>query len=72
MRGGERVAPPVEIPRPRGRGLIEAGQAARNPQRANQFHDRAVVASLKRLSARTLGWDAAKIPRPRGRGLIEA
>ena len=36
------------IPRPRGRGLIEALERTRFPHAVRQFHDRAVVASLKR------------------------
>ena len=39
--------PPVPIPRPRGRGLIEAVRAWRPDVSWSQFHDRAVVASLK-------------------------
>ena len=40
------------IPRPRGRGLIEALKSFLDWQRiSTQFHDRAVVASLKRVNA---------------------
>ena len=35
------------IPRPRGRGLIEARYRQRRSAARPQFHDRAVVASLK-------------------------
>ena len=42
-----RVAGVLGIPRPRGRGLIEAGHAVLTGSPPAQFHDRAVVASLK-------------------------
>src|ERR1039458_2640769 len=37
------------IPRPRGRGLIEARWCSTNWTRPPKFHDRAVVASLKQV-----------------------
>ena len=37
-----------------------------------QFHDRAVVASLKPLLLELASQCPVEIPRPRGRGLIEA
>ena len=37
----------VTIPRPRGRGLIEAFEGSTPKLAAVEFHDRAVVASLK-------------------------
>ena len=37
-----------------------------------EFHDRAVVASLKRVCPRRHRIGLRRIPRPRGRGLIEA
>ena len=59
------------IPRPRGRGLIEALLPFRPGAARSKFHDRAVVASLKhnKTGATVM---ALGIPRPRGRGLIEA
>ena len=39
---------PAAIPRPRGRGLIEARQVPTGNGTTPEFHDRAVVASLKR------------------------
>src|ERR1039458_1824204 len=60
------------IPRPRGRGLIEAFCTSRRRRARCKFHDRAVVASLKRLIFMCDLADRFRIPRPRGRGLIEA
>ena len=61
------------IPRPRGRGLIEAEKTSLPLSiKASQFHDRAVVASLKREFPGAGGVRTVAIPRPRGRGLIEA
>src|ERR1035441_10133495 len=60
------------IPRPRGRGLIEATRTSSEANTSWQFHDRAVVASLKRESRRVSRGTHERIPRPRGRGLIEA
>src|ERR1035438_10283945 len=60
------------IPRPRGRGLIEASWGLFQPLPMLQFHDRAVVASLKRCASCGVPVFAFPIPRPRGRGLIEA
>src|ERR1017187_10403927 len=63
----------VSIPRPSGRGLIEAWPARAPLQcRDRQFHDRAVVASLKHPRTAVKSCHASGIPRPRGRGLIEA
>ena len=46
------------IPRPRGRGLIEARLAGRDFATPDQFHDRAVVASLKLDQALELAQNA--------------
>ena len=42
------------IPRPRGRGLIEARLCRWLLSRCRQFHDRAVVASLKQFRTSTV------------------
>ena len=39
--------PQALIPRPRGRGLIEASLLGLHPQSRTEFRDRAVAASLK-------------------------
>ena len=63
---------PPMIPRPKGRGLIEAGQCADLPEPLVGFRGRKVAASLKRPSARRCRRHPLRIPRPKGRGLIEA
>jgi len=60
------------IPRPRGRGLIEATSPFTLIRIAIEFRDPAVAASLKRVRHLRGGAEARPIPRPRGRGLIEA
>ena len=60
------------IPRPRGRGLIEARSPSSHPTYQKRFHDRAVVALSKPDWFRGLVSAFISIPRPRGRGLIEA
>jgi len=65
--------PTRAIPRPNGRGLIEArSRASRIPLIGCRFHGRMVVASLKHVSGRTECLPPGTIPRPNGRGLIEA
>ena len=51
---------------------LKPGVSDLHPCRLDEFHDRAVVASLKlRISSSPVNLPL-KIPRPRGRGLIEA
>ena len=71
-RSGPQLGDLSPIPRPRGRGLIEAGSTTSACPVPVEFHDRAVVASLKPGDCSAGQGKVGTIPRPRGRGLIEA
>ena len=60
------------LPRPFGRGLIEAHRGRDDGGRVTSFRDRSVAASLKHRLAAAKVEEALNLPRPFGRGLIEA
>ena len=63
----------IAIPRPKGRGLIEARASSFRPTRnGRRFLDRKVEASLKQGEIVGYVYRYSEIPRPKGRGLIEA